>query len=81
MSVIGRLSLYEFTLWGRDLVSVQSVLERVRIIEVFLMKIYGNFVGTLETVRNRGVRIGELRLFCNSVLVDFFLVLFSFNYF
>ena len=72
MSVIKRLSLYEFTLWGRDLVSVQSVLERVRIIEVFLMKIYGNFVGTLETVRNRGVRIREVRLYCNSVLVDFF---------
>ena len=61
--------------------SVVRIRERVRIIEVFLMKIYGNFVGTLETVRNRGVRIGELRLFCNSVLVDFFLVLFSFNYF
>ena len=45
------------------------------------MKIYGNFVGTLETVRNRSVRIGEVRLFCNSVLADFFLVLFSFNYF
>ena len=30
------------------------------------MKIYGNFVGTLETVRNRGVRIGEA-----AVLVDF----------
>ena len=61
--------------------SVVRIRERVRIIEVFLMKIYGNFVGTLETVRNRGVRIGEVRLFCNSVLVDFFLVLFSFNYF
>ena len=44
------------------------------------MKIYGDFVGTLETVRNRGVRIGEVRLYCNSVLVDF-LALFSFNYF
>ena len=80
MSVIERLSLYEFTLWGRDLVSVQPVLERVRIIEVFSMKIYGNFVVTLETIRNRGVRIGEVRLYCNAVLVDF-LVLFSFNYF
>ena len=60
--------------------SVQSVLERVRIIEVFLMKIYGNFVGTLETVRNRGVGIGDVRLYCNSVLVDFF-SFFSFNYF
>ena len=45
------------------------------------MKIYGNFVGTLKTVRNRGVRIGEVRLYCNSVLVDFFFVLFSLNYF
>ena len=53
--------------------SVQPVLERVRIIEVFLMKIYGNFVGTLETVRNRGVGIGDVRLYCNSVLVDFFI--------
>ena len=38
------------------------------------------FSPCLETVRNRGVRIGEVRLYCNSVLVDF-LVLFSFNYF
>ena len=40
------------------------------------MKIYGNFVGTLETVRNREVRIREVRLYCNSALVDFFLKLF-----
>ena len=66
-----RLSLYEFTLWSRDLMSVVRIRERVRIIEVFLMKIYGNFVGTLETVRNRGVRIREVRLYRNSVLVDF----------
>ena len=33
--------------WGRDSVSV------VRIREGFLKKIYENFVGTLETVRNR----------------------------
>ena len=52
--------------------SVVRIRERVRIIEVFLMKIYGNFVGTLETVRNRGVGIGDVRLYCNSVLVDFF---------
>ena len=31
-----------------------------------------NFVVRLETVRNRGVRIAEVRLYCNSVLVDFF---------
>ena len=42
----------------------------------FLMKTYGNFVGTLETVRNRGVRIGDVRLYCNSVLVDFFSFIF-----
>ena len=52
--------------------SVVRIRERVRIIEVFLMKIYGNFVGTLESVRNRGVGIGDVRLYCNSVLVDFF---------
>ena len=36
------------------------------------MKIYGNYVGTLETVRNIGVRVREVRLYCNSVVVDFF---------
>ena len=41
------------------------------------MKIYGDFVGTLETVSNRGVRIGEVRLYCNSVLVVFFLFYFT----
>ena len=40
------------------------------------MKIYGNFVVTLETIRNRGVRIREVRLYCNSVLVDFFSFIF-----
>ena len=34
-----------------------SVLQRIRIIEVFLKKIYENFVGTLETVRNREVSV------------------------
>ena len=34
-----------------------SVLERIRIIEVFLKQIYENFVGTLETVRNREVSV------------------------
>ena len=60
MSVIKRLSLYEFTLWGRDLVSV------VRIREspyhrgfYFFKKMYENFVGTLETVRNREVSVLE----------------------
>ena len=72
MSVIKRLSLFEFTLWGRDLVSVVRIRESPYYGGFFLMKIYGDFVGTLETVRNRGIRIGEVRLYCNSVLVDFF---------
>ena len=43
------------------------------------MKIYGNFVGTLETARNREMSAldqREVRLYCNSALVDFFLKLF-----
>ena len=69
VSVIKRLSLYEFTLWGRDLVSVVRIRESPYY-RGFLMKIYGNYVGTLETVRNRGVRVREVRLYCNSVVVD-----------
>ena len=75
MSVIKRLSLYEFTLWGRDLVSVVRQRESV-LWRFFLMKIRGNFVMSLETVRNRGVRIGEVQLYFNSVLVDFFSFIF-----
>ena len=56
--------------------SVQSVLERVCIIEVFLMKIYGNFVGTLETVRNREVSALE-RFDCIAIQL---LLIFSLNY-
>ena len=51
MSVIKRLSLYEFAPKGRNFVSV------VRIIESFLEEMYENFVGTLETVRNREVSV------------------------
>ena len=57
LSIIKRLSAYEFTLWGRDLVSVVRI--RVRVIEVFLKKIHENFVGTLETVRNIEVSVFE----------------------
>ena len=53
VSIIKRLSSYEFTLWGRDLVFV------VRIMEFFLKKIYDNFVGILKTVRNREVPVLE----------------------
>ena len=53
-SVIKRyLSLYEFTLWGQDLVSI------VRIRESILKKIYESFVGTLETVHNIEVSVLE----------------------
>ena len=65
---------------GAEIKCPLFVLERVRIMEGFLMKIHGNFVVRLETVRSRGVRIAEVRLYCNSVLVDFF-SFFSFNYF
>ena len=57
---------------GAEIKCPLFVLERVRIMEGFLMKIQWNFVVRLETVRNRGVRIAEVRLYCNSVLVDFF---------
>ena len=62
MSVIKKLNLCEFTLWGRDLVTVVSV-SRVRIIEVFLKKIYENFVGTLEVARNGEVSVLERRTY------------------
>ena len=58
MSVIKRFSLYEFSLWGRDFVSV------VRIIEVpayyrgyFFQRMYGHFSGTKGTVRIREVSV------------------------
>ena len=57
MSVIKRLSFYEFTLRGRDLVSVVRIRESPYYGGVFLKKIYANFVGTLETVRNREVSV------------------------
>ena len=57
MSVIKGLSFYEFTLRGRDLVSVVRIRESPYYGGVFLKKIYENFVGTLETVRNREVSV------------------------
>ena len=59
MSVIKRLSLYELTVWGRDLVSVVRIRENPYHRGLFLKKIYENFVGTLETVRNREVSVLE----------------------
>ena len=57
MSVIKRLSFYEFTLRGRDLVSVVRIRESPYYGGFFLKKICENFVGTLETVRNREVSV------------------------
>ena len=55
-----------------------SVLERVCIIEVFFLKrIYENFVGTLETVRNGEVSVLERFLYPevkkNAILFKLFL--------
>ena len=57
VSVIKRLCLYEFTIWGRDLVSV------VLVIEFVFKEIYENLVGTLKTVRNIEVAVLERCLF------------------
>ena len=46
------ICLYEFTLWGRDLVSVVRIRESPYYRGLFRKKIYENFVGTLITVRN-----------------------------
>ena len=58
VSVIKWLCLYEFTIWGRDLVSVVLVIELF-----FFKKIYENLVGTLKTVRNIEVAVLERCLF------------------
>ena len=61
MSVIKRISSYEFTLWGRDLVSVVRSRKSPYYRVLFLKKTYENFVGTLEAVHNREVsRIREV---------------------
>ena len=52
-----RLSLYEFTLWGRDYVSVVLIRESPFYRGGFLKKIYENFVGALETIRNTEVPV------------------------
>ena len=58
MSVIKRLRLSEFTLWGRDLGSVVHIRKSPYYRGSFLKK-NQNFVGTLETVRNREVFVLE----------------------
>ena len=56
VSVIKRLSLYKFILWGRDLVSVVRIRESPYYRGFFKENIW-QFVGTLETVRNRQVSV------------------------
>ena len=57
-----------FTLWGRDLVSLVRIRESLYYGGFFLKKIYENFLGTLENVRNGEVTVlercpyGEVRL-------------------
>ena len=48
-----------FTLWSRDLVSVVRIRESLYYGGFFLKKIYENFVGTLENVRNGEVTVLE----------------------
>ena len=59
LSIRKRLSLYEYTLWGRDLVSVVRIRETkyYRVHRGFYEKIYENFVRTLETVHIREVSV------------------------
>ena len=65
MSVIKRLSLYEFTLYGQDLVSTVRIRESPYYRGFFfLKKIYESFAGTLEIVRNREVSVRTERFDC-----------------
>ena len=59
VSVIKSLNLYEFTLWGRDLVSVVRIRERVRIMDFFFLRKYMRILSGhhLETVRIREVSV------------------------
>ena len=56
VSVIKRLSLYEITLWGRDFVSVVRI-RKSRYYGGFFKENIWEFLGTLETVRNREVSV------------------------
>ena len=72
VSVVKRLSLYEFTLWGRDLVSVVRIRESPYYRGFFVKKIHETFVATLESVRKREVSVSErcpypeVRLYYNA---------------
>ena len=57
VSVIKKLTLYEFTLWGRDLVAVVRIRESPYYGGFFKKKVCDNFVGTLITVRYKEVSV------------------------
>ena len=56
---------------GAEISCPLCVLERVGIMELFLKKIYENFVGTLETVRNREESVLERCPFRENRLYSF----------
>ena len=57
VSVIKKLTLYEFTLWGRDSVAVVRIKKSPYYGGFFKKKICDNFVGTLITVRYKEVSV------------------------
>ena len=58
VSVIKRLSLYEFSLWGRDFVSVVRIIEGLYYRGYFYKECVGIFPGPRElSVSDRGVRV------------------------
>ena len=56
MSIIKKFNLYEFTLWGQDLVFIVRIRESPYYRGFFYRK-YMSFVGPLETVRNKQVSV------------------------
>ena len=57
VSVIKRLSLYEFSPWDRDFMSVVLIIEGPYYRGYFYKEMYGHFPGTKWTVRNREVSV------------------------
>ena len=64
VSVIKRLSLSEFTLWGRDLLSVVRIRESPYYRGFFFKENIGEIFRDMETVRNiERCRYREVRLY------------------
>ena len=81
VSVIKRSSLYEFTLWGRDLMSFFRIREIPYNKGFFLKKIHESFVGTLETVRIREVSLPVHSLLLSTCQVAWLYFLDALNYY